>query len=60
MTAVPIPHQQPISTVTGLQPALDAKVAGVNVLVVHALTQAEYNAIGTKSATTLYIIRETI
>lgn len=55
---------QAISTVTGLQTALDGKVAsdptgitGADAITnIVSLTQAEYDAIGTPSATTFYVV----
>jgi len=57
-------HTHAIGDVTGLQTALDAKVGSVTTGITGAdqitnmvsLTQAEYDAIGTKSATTFYVI----
>ena len=36
---------------------VDTKVTGTGITEVRALTQAAYDAIGTKSATTLYVIQ---
>ena len=57
-------HTHAISSVTNLQTSLDAKVSSVTTGITGAdqitnmvsLTQAEYNAIPTKSATTFYVI----
>jgi hypothetical protein len=58
--------EQAIGTVTGLQPALDGKVAsdptgitGADAITnMVSLTQAEFDAIGAPSATTLYVITD--
>jgi len=63
-TFPPSTHTHAIGDVTGLQTALDAKVGSVTTGITGAdqitnmvsLTQAEYDAIGTKSATTFYVI----
>lgn len=47
---------QAIATVSGLQTALDAKVTGTGINTIVALTQAQYDALGTKVPTTLYTI----
>jgi len=48
---------QAISTVTNLQTSLNAKLSGQGgLLAVWTGTQTEYNAIGTPSATTLYVV----
>jgi hypothetical protein len=63
-TFAPSAHTHVISDVTNLQTSLDAKVssntAGITgadqITNMVSLTQAEYNAIVTKSASTLYVI----
>ena len=45
-----------ISAVTGLQTALDGKPDSADVDTITVLTQAAYNAIGSPSARTLYVI----
>lgn len=48
-----------IAGITGLQTALDGKVNGQNgATALWIGTQAQYNAIGSKSATTLYVIND--
>jgi hypothetical protein len=47
---------QAISTVTGLQTALDARVLGTGITSIVALTLSQYNATSPRPATTLYII----
>jgi hypothetical protein len=47
---------QAISTVTGLQTALDSKVNGEGVTTILVLTQSAYDAITSPSSTTLYVI----
>ncbi|MCL1870990.1 MAG: hypothetical protein FWF90_11335 [Promicromonosporaceae bacterium] len=42
--------------VTGLAAALAAAVTGTGITAIVAITQAAYNALGTKSSTTLYVI----
>lgn len=50
-------HLHPISDVRGLQAALDTKVTGSAVTHVWAGTQSAYDAITTKSPTTIYFIK---
>jgi hypothetical protein len=45
-----------IADVTGLQTSLDAKVTGTGITNIVAIGQAAYDALGTKDATTLYVI----
>lgn len=50
-------HTHAISDVTGLQAALDSKVVnGGSVATILKITQAAYDALGTKDANTLYVI----
>ena len=65
-TFTPSSHAHPISDVTNLQTSLDAKVSSITTGITGAdqitnmvsLTQAEYDAIATKSATTFYVITD--
>lgn len=52
----PAAHAHPIAEVTGLQAALDGKAAGA--VTIWTGTQAAYDAIVTKSPTTLYFVTE--
>lgn len=45
-----------IADITGLQAALDAKVSGSGIANIVSITQAAYDALGTKVATTLYVV----
>ena len=49
---------QAISTVDGLQAALDARPIGTGVTAIVALTQAAYDALDPPAATTLYVITD--
>ena len=49
-------HTHTIDKVTGLQAALDSKVASSTVRNIVKLTQSAYDALGTKDAQTLYVI----
>lgn len=56
-TRDPNAHSHAISEVTDLETELDSKVANSgNVSAIRRLTQAEYDAIATPDATTLYVI----
>lgn len=52
----PLSHTHSISNVTGLQTALDGKPDSADVDTIDVLTQAEYDAIATKNARTLYVV----
>jgi hypothetical protein len=56
-TRDPNPHNHAIADVTGLQGAIDGAVTNAgNVSAIQRLTQAEYDAIATPDANTLYVI----
>ena len=54
----PAAHTHVIDDVTGLQGALDGKVAGTGITIIEALTQAEYDLLSPPVATTLYVITD--
>jgi hypothetical protein len=47
---------QAMSTVTGLEAALEGKITGSGITRIVAITQSAYAALATKSASTLYVI----
>jgi hypothetical protein len=51
-----VAHTHVIADVTSLQTALDTKVASTSIDDIVVLTQAAYDALGTKDAETLYVI----
>lgn len=56
-TFAPAAHVHEIGDVTGLQAALDGKIGGDgSILQAVRITQAAYDALATKSTTTLYLI----
>ncbi|QAY69973.1 phage upper tail fiber protein [Xylanimonas protaetiae] len=46
----------PVAKTAGLQAALDAKVGGTGITAITSITQAAYDALSSKSPTTLYVI----
>lgn len=49
-------HTHEISEITNLQTTLDTKVSSSQVLNITTISQAEYDALETKDATTMYVI----